>query len=456
MNQQELRRKIMSAFEPLRPARSDTYVDCRSVRGDWDISVELGSRIVDSEEFTCQLFSGHIGSGKSSELIHRLNDYLSNQGFLVVYFAANNGEMPDDVEYADILLACVSNLLKVLPAPLAQQSNSLVGWLQQNWEWIQQFIPERMTLEEVKAEANLGFGKLIATLKTDPDRRPEIRRKLNEKTQTLLMALNEFIDHAQQNLPDHQKQGIVMIVDSLDRVLSTEDEKRQSWRDIYISRSSQMRGLNCHVVYTVDIDMVYSDTGSRLQDRYHSCLILPMVTVRYLDGKVNRAGIDILRQLVQKRIAAIDPRLVANLDGTNSDSGEPAIFASPEILDTLCLMSSGRMRTLMHLVQDSLKYNEGGVTITDRSMRRALQELSNSYSTVVDDYQWEILARIAMLDDKITVPNNSNNFTLLRKGHLLEYRYYQGNKLDVWRDVHPLITMSRKFKEAREKLGGGS
>jgi hypothetical protein len=217
-----------------------------------------------------------------------------------------------------------------------------------------------------------------------------------------------------------------------------------------------MRGLNCHVVYTVDIDMVYSDTGSRLQDRYHSCLILPMVTVRYLDGKVNRAGIDILRQLVQKRIAAIDPKLVANLDGINSDSGEPAIFASPEILDTLCLMSGGRMRTLMHLVQDSLKYNEGGVTITDRSMRRALQELSNSYSTVVDDYQWEILARIAMLDDKTTVPNNTNNFTLLRKGHLLEYRYYQENKLDVWRDVHPLITMSRKFKEAREKLGGGS
>jgi hypothetical protein len=456
MNQQELRRKIMSAFEPLRPARSDTYVDCRSVRGDWDISVELGSRIVDSEEFTCQLFSGHIGSGKSSELIHRLQNYLSDQGFLVVYFDANRDDMPDDIEYADILLACVSNLLRVLPVSLVQQSNSLVNWLQQNWEWIQQFIPERMTLEEVKAEANLGFGKLIATLKTDPDRRPEIRRRLNEKTQTLLTALNEFIDHAQENLPDHQKQGLVVIVDSLDRVLSTEDEKRQSWRDIYISRSQQMRGLKCHVVYTIDIDMVYSDTGAMLQNKYHCCLILPMVTVRYLDGKVNRAGIDILRQLVHKRIAAIDQKLVVNLDGTSPDSGEPAIFDSPEILDTLCLMSGGRMRTLMHLVQDSLKYNEGAVTITDRSMRRALQELSNSYSTVVDDFQWGILARIATLHDKTTVANNSENFTLLRKGHLLEYRYYRGDKLDVWRDVHPLITMSRKFKEAREKLGGDS
>jgi hypothetical protein len=37
---------------------------------------------------------------------------------------------------------------------------------------------------------------------------------------------------------------------------------------------------------------------------------------------------------------------------------------------------------------------------------------------------------------------------------LLEYRYYQGDKLDVWRNVHPLITICPKFKEAIKKLGG--
>ncbi len=123
MNQQELRRKVMSAFEPLRPARSDTYVDCSSVRGDWNILTELGSRIVDSEEYTCQLFSGYKGSSKS-------------------------------------------------------------------------------------AEVNLGFGKLIATLKNNPDRRLEIRRKVNEQTPNLLQALNEFIAQAQANLPADQERGI--------------------------------------------------------------------------------------------------------------------------------------------------------------------------------------------------------------------------------------------------------
>jgi hypothetical protein len=182
---------------------------------------------------------------------------------------------------------------------------------------------------------------------------------------------------------------------------------------------------------------------------------LPMVTVRYLDGRVNRAGIDILRQLAQKRIGAIDPQLVTNMDGADLSSGQPAIFASPEILDTLCLMSGDRMRTLMHLVQDSLKYNGSALTITEKSMQRALHELSNRYDNELDDYQWESLARISLLRDKTTVPNNSENFKLLRSGHLLEYRYYQ-DKLEVWRDVHPLIVICRRFKEARAKLGGES
>jgi hypothetical protein len=246
----------------------------------------------------------------------------------------------------------------------------------------------------------------------------------------------------------------VLIVDSLDRVLSIEDEKRQNWQDIYINRSLLMRGLHCHVIYTIDVALVYSNTESKLRERYGSSVVLPMITVRHLDSRVNQAGIDILRQLVEKRIAAINPKLVANLDGADSSSGESAIFASPEILDTLCLMSGGRVRSLMHLVQDSLKYNGSDLTITEKSMRRALQELSNSYSNEIDDHQWAIIARIAMLQDKTTVSNNTENFTLLRSGHLLEYRYYQGDKLDVWRNVHPLITICRKFKEAVGKLGG--
>ncbi|HIK32962.1 MAG TPA: hypothetical protein IGS17_16835 [Oscillatoriales cyanobacterium M59_W2019_021] len=54
--------------EPL-PAGSPKSVDFREVRGGNDVSIELGRRIRRSNDFTCQLFSGHLGGGKSTELL---------------------------------------------------------------------------------------------------------------------------------------------------------------------------------------------------------------------------------------------------------------------------------------------------------------------------------------------------------------------------------------------------
>jgi AAA ATPase domain len=379
MNQQELRRKIMSAFEPFEPARPETYVNCQSVRGDWDVLVELGSKIVNSEKRTCQLFSGHRGSGKSTELTRRLNDYLAAQGFLVVYFAADGEDLePGDIQYEDILLSCVRHIIEAVPIDNTD-NNPLMRWVQKNWEWVQNFLPEQMSFEELK-----GFGKLITTLKTIPDQRREIRKKINEKTPSLLAALNEFIDRAQANLPAQQERGIVLIVDSLDRIPHKDDGEKQNCREIYINRSTLMRGLRCHVVYTVPVAMVYSDTEADLRENYGSSLVLPMLMVRYPDGRVNRAGIDILRQLVRQRIEAIDPQLALNLDATSPASNVQAIFDSPKTTD-----------------------------------------------------------------------NTPETFELLRKAHLLEYRYYRDNKLTIWRDVHPLIANCDKFKEAIVKLKEG-
>jgi hypothetical protein len=452
MNQQELRKKITSAFEPFEPARPETYVNCQSVRGDWDVLVALGNKIVNSEKNTCQLFSGHRGSGKSTELTRRLNDYLAQQGFLVVYFAADGEDLePNDVQYADILLSCVRHIIEVVPIDKAVE-NPLLRWLKSNWEWMQNFIPGKMSFDELKLEGNLGFGKILTTLRTIPEKRQEIRRKINEETPSLLAALNEFIDQAQKNLPVNQQQGIVLIVDNLDRIPSIEEEERKNCREIYINRSTLMRGLHCHVIYTVPVAMVYSSSEAELRENYGSSLVLPMIMVRYPDGRVNRAGLNILRQLVRQRLEAIDPQLGVKMDDPSSQRSLPAVFESPAALDTLCLMSGGRVRVLMHLIQGALQYNGEQITITESSVNRAIQELGNSYSSEILNEQWKILAETASKPK--TVVNNPANFDLLRNGHLLEYRYYQEDKIIRWWDVHPLIANCERFKEAMKDLGG--
>lgn len=62
--------KIYNSFDPSRPlpAGDPQYVDCRSVRGDEDIVNDLGKRMRNSDRMTYQLYTGHRGSGKSTEL----------------------------------------------------------------------------------------------------------------------------------------------------------------------------------------------------------------------------------------------------------------------------------------------------------------------------------------------------------------------------------------------------
>jgi pantothenate kinase-related protein Tda10 len=73
-------KEIYNAFDPAPlPANSKLYVDCKAVRGGSDVTIELGRTILLSKNPTCQLFTGHRGSGKSTEL-SRLKQYLENNG----------------------------------------------------------------------------------------------------------------------------------------------------------------------------------------------------------------------------------------------------------------------------------------------------------------------------------------------------------------------------------------
>ncbi len=98
---------LYNAFDPFQPlpAGDPTYVNCNEVRGDGDILVGIGKEILYSDRMTCQLYGGHRGAGKSTELL-RLQDYLDKEGCFVVYFAAYEEDIePEDAQYTDILLA---------------------------------------------------------------------------------------------------------------------------------------------------------------------------------------------------------------------------------------------------------------------------------------------------------------------------------------------------------------
>jgi Mg-chelatase subunit ChlI len=69
--------KIYNAFDPKQPLEPDSrfYVTCHEVRGQENIINEVGRNITRSDQPKYQLYTGHRGVGKSTEL-RRLRRYL--------------------------------------------------------------------------------------------------------------------------------------------------------------------------------------------------------------------------------------------------------------------------------------------------------------------------------------------------------------------------------------------
>jgi hypothetical protein len=80
--------------EPLKPG-DPRYVDCTDVRGDENTVSRMFKIISLSDRPTHQIFTGHRGCGKSTEL-PRLKERLTDDGFYVVYFAADEDLDPND------------------------------------------------------------------------------------------------------------------------------------------------------------------------------------------------------------------------------------------------------------------------------------------------------------------------------------------------------------------------
>lgn len=448
-------KKIYNAFDPFRPLEpSDpAYVDCQAVRGDEEIKVELGQNILLSERVTCQLYTGHRGAGKSTELL-RLKQHLESNGFRVVYFAADQDDIDaEDAQYTDILLACTRNLLKALRGP---EQNAVRQWFESRSGELRDLLGSDIQLDNLSMDAQISaFAKLTATVKASPQTRAKIRQMVEAHTVSLLEALNEFIAGAMAQTDQRDTSRLVVIADNLDRIVPVisgpESDEKSNHDRIFIDRSEQLKGLNCHVVYTVPISLVYSGRATDLRDNYGADpQALPMVMVRRPDGSVYGPGLAAMKEVIRAR--------VYGTAGVNRDwSLAEKVFESQEVLDNLCLMSGGHLRNLMLMMQEATK-RTAALPIGKKAVLRAITEARSTYRNTVYEQQWQLLAEVAQTKQ---VRNDLTYRELLFNRCILEYRELDGEtgELQAWYDVHPVIQGIPEFRAATEvylaELGAG-
>ena len=435
----DLLKNLYNAFDPFRPlpAGDPNYVDCREVRGDGDILEDLGIRLQRSNQKTCQLYSGHRGAGKSTELL-RLKDSLEKQKFYVVYFAADEEDIEsEDAQYTDILLACTRHLLEDLQK--SADTGPLRNWLKSRWQELKDLALTEISFEGMSVEGQISqFAKLTANLRAEPTLRHKIRDKVNPHTVTLIAVLNEFLAEAKKKLPNGCTQ-LAVIADNLDRIAPIIQEGgKTNYDEIFVDRSEQLKALDCHLIYTVPISMLYSTRGTDLRDIYSDTHVLPMVMVRTETGEVYQPGLEKIKEVICRRVKHVAPEL----------SFDKEVFDSPETLNQLCLMSGGHVRNLLLLTQDAIG-RTADLPISKRAVQRAITQARDTYRRTVNHDQWGLLAEISRTK---RVVNDDKYRSLLFNRCLLEYRYLDGEgEVQRWCDVHPLIRGIQEFKEAVEQ-----
>jgi energy-coupling factor transporter ATP-binding protein EcfA2 len=415
---------------PLEPG-DPRYVDLNSARGDECLPALIERRIRRTPATTWhrQLVTGHRGSGKSTEL-KCLQGLLDKAGFFTVYLDIEETLDLADVEYLDVLVAVARALDETARTKKLRISDKLIKAVG-NW-----FAETVLTEEErrdvdltLKTEYGLGlnvemplFARMIAAItgqiRSGGGARKETRRKLEQRLPVLMERLNELVDNVTVQAVKKGYKGLVVIVDSLEKMhLTFPKEGQTSHSLLFVEHAEQLKALRCHVVYTVPISLLYDrNLGIAFTDRD----MIPMVKITEDNGQTPcQAGRDLLFEVIARRMDV------------------EAVFDRPETLRELVVASGGVIRDLMHLVRYACDYT--GERIDEATAGRAIAKMVREYERLIHRDDLELLAQVHR---ERRLPGSSQLSRLMYNRMVLSY--VNGGQ---WMDLHPAVVAAPLFRD---------
>lgn len=386
MNDLDFTRRVYREFSssPLSPEQHDLYVDLDAVRGGMDAVARLEARIRLAEEGlpTCQVLAGHNGSGKSTELF-RLQKMLEDgdESFFVVRLTAAEIDL-NDVDFPDILIAVIQQLA-------VQLKNRENIHLKQRF-FRQIFASLKKILTSInfdKLELGVALLKISGTIKGSPDARAKIRKLLEPDTGNLLKAANEVIGEAIGELSKKGNQGLVILVDDLDKMVVRPRNDSSNTDDyLFVNRAAQLTAFMCHVVYTIPISLAYSHHEPTIKRSYGDDVpVIPMTKIVERPPKQGPhcAGMEKFRQIIASRLKKA---------GVEESEVFTRVFTSADVRDDLISLSGGQPTELMALVREAIVTH--GLPIDEKSVRRAAAEGRREYARQLREDHWPVIEEV--------------------------------------------------------------
>ncbi|MBD2178997.1 ATP-binding protein [Pseudanabaena sp. FACHB-1998] len=338
------------------------YIDLAAIRGE-DIVKKLRRTIaLSSNKPTYQLISGHIGSGKTTELF-KLKASLEQQGFAVIYCAADEYLQINDVGLTELWLMILSIILQ----QVEKKGESLsLAYLPNAIAEIEQWL--RMSPPIGISTYLPRLQRILQALQANEQQRRQLRHHLESRLKNSLLAAGEEVTAVEvDRLKQMGKKGLVILVDNLDRL------NLEQVDNLFGEGGKYLRQFQCHAIYTLPLLAMPDESESNyFQQRFKGTapILLPNLTIGDRHGVVNSESLNLLRQLVMARLLPSTAKEKL-LDRVHE------IFDQLATLDRLIMASQGHLPYLLSLLYGCLQMQDPPIHLevlnqvleTDREMR---------------------------------------------------------------------------------------
>lgn len=403
--------EVIRAFDPHRPLRDDElktwYID-RPGNPAEEIKIYLQGVGLHNEPVRL-LFTGHTGSGKSTEL-NRLATAIKSQ-FFIVPFDVGQSLSIADLSYVDLLVGMATALFRratepdVLGKAAAQIATDV-------WDDLARFIEtvifgpasfrQPPAGVELATKVNLLAVEFQTKFSSEATTRDETRRRLEPR----LAELTDKIDHVAGLVHTKYRRPVLFLVEGTDK------PDRARARDIFLGHTYTLTAFRASVIYTFPIDLRYSGEFNLIKDSFTWHYMLPNLKVVNRDDSDNVEGLAYLSRAISHRM-------------------EDALI-SEAARDTIIRASGGLMRTLVGLVRSAaVKAVAAGKDTIDRAEAEAAVNAERAdYVTGLKQDDYEVL-RQRHADKRLSA--DEAVLSLLHTRALLEYA-----NDEPWCDVHPI------------------
>jgi hypothetical protein len=430
--------RLFRACEPNEALQPDDprYVNCDDVRGENLVQIYVRSlRRADPAKPEVKLFAGHRGVGKTCEL-NRIKASLEepqstenpHRPFRVIYMDANEKLDLNDLDLPDLLTFIASEVVAQLREAKVPGFDPVSTYLTRIWDEIRGTLGSEVVLKEAGVET--GFGSLALELKNRPNSRQALRRAIEMHSTGLLGAVNDMLVTANVKCRQNGCEGLVLIVDGLERLVFRTLESGGSTHDhLFIKRSEQLASLKAHTIYTVPISLFYSPRCAELEQTFGEHNVpVPMIRLHEYDVSAvapDAPGMKKMQEMIEARCRYAE-----------ADVAE--VFDDPDTARYLCEMTGGHPRHLMMFLQAAMNAVEG-LPITRAAAEKAVRNYANSLLREIPDEYWPKLRAFA--EPQSDMPKDEAHQKMLLLLHVFEYM--NGSP---WYEVNPVIRTLARFR----------